>query len=194
MTRELLAKWAAPCLLEVGCGPGRLPIGLIDRRANLFSYAGVDVDWAAIDWCRRHIRNKRYRFIHIDVANPRYNATGANHGQTRLPLLDDSLNAVYLYSVFSHLLHADVQSYLLEFRRLLVPSGRVFLTAFVEHGVPDCEENPSGYIREWRGPLHCVRYSWAFFESMLDEAGFRVDRIESGVETDGQSAFYLTRA
>ena len=88
---------------------------------------------------------------------------------------------------------AGVGAYLEEFRRLLVPGGRVFLTAFVEPGVTDEEVNPQGYGElKWSGPLHCVRFGREFFEGMIRDRGFGVDAMEHGAETDGQSGFYLT--
>lgn len=85
----------------------------------------------------------------------------------------------------------DVRTYLKEFRRLLVPGGIVFLTAFVESGVPEITVNPSEYQRAWQGALHCVRYEQQFFEGLVVAAGLKVHRFDYGRETDGQSAYYL---
>jgi cyclopropane fatty-acyl-phospholipid synthase-like methyltransferase len=181
-------------LLEIGCGPGRLVIGILRRVGDLAMYRGLDVDAAAIRWCKRHIESAHpnFRFELLDLANPRYNPTGTQMDDGfRLELDDCSFDFVYLYSVFSHLLAEDVRVYLREFRRVLVNDGRVFLTAFVEEEVADVSVNPQGYRREWTGPLHCVRYDRAFFERLVGEAGFRVERFVHGQETDGQSAIYL---
>jgi hypothetical protein len=86
-----------------------------------------------------------------------------------------------------------VRAYLNEFRRVLVPGGRAFLTAFVESGVPPMSINPPDYLRAWSGPLHCVRYDREFFEVLVAEAGFRLEHFVHGQETDGQSAVYLIR-
>lgn len=74
------------------------------------------------------------------------------------------------------------------------PNGQLFLTAFLEEGVPDVEENPVNYLRRWSGPLHCVRYNREAFRQMAEAAGFRLDRLEPRAETDGQTAVYLSRA
>jgi hypothetical protein len=91
----------------------------------------------------------------------------------------------------------DIRAYLGEFQRLLSDEGRVFLTAFLEDGVPDMEINPPNYGTfpgEWDGALHCVRYRRAFFEQMVGEAGLSVERFDHGSDTDGQSAVVLHRA
>jgi len=88
----------------------------------------------------------------------------------------------------------DTAAYLGEVSRLLKPGGRAFVTAFVEEGVPDVEENPAGYgPLEWSGPLHCVRFDKAFFEGMVRAAGLEVDSLEHGQETDGQSLYILRK-
>ena len=182
-------------VLDVGCGMGRLPIGILSLMENPPRYFGVDVDFASVDWCRRHVGHGRanFRFDHINVLNERYNPKGTHLGKDfRLPYEDCSLDLIYLYSVFSHMMPEDVQAYLREFRRLLVPTGQVFLTAFVEEKVPDVMENPSNYRMKWGGALHCVRYEKGFFESLIAACGFRIHTFEYERETNGQSALYLS--
>lgn len=182
-------------VLEIGCGPGRLPLGILDRVGDVRSYVGIDVSETPIDWCRRHISREHpdFRFVHIDVHNPRYNpAGGSAQSALRLPVDDASVDIIYHYSVFSHLRESDIRAYLREFRRVLRPSGKIFFTAFVEQDVPQEEENPSGYgDLDWHGPLHCVRFEDGFFRRMLQDEGFTVTAFEYGKETDGQSSFLL---
>lgn len=182
-------------LVEIGCGPGRLPIGIIDRVGEIRSYQGLDLNRPSIEWCRKHItpRHPAYRFTHVDVANSRYNPAGSlAQTQFRLPVEDRSADIIYLYSVFSHLLTDDVRSSLREFSRILRPQGTLFLTAFVEENVPAEQENPQGYQgRQWDGPLHCVRFEEGYFSRLLAEYGFQTVRKDHGTETDGQSAFFI---
>jgi SAM-dependent methyltransferase len=184
-------------VVEIGCGPGRLPIGIIDRIGDIRSYQALDVSLPSIVWCRKHITrgHSSFRFIHIDVANDRYNEGGAHTQQeVQLSVDDHSADIIYLYSVFSHLKQDDVRAYLHEFRRILSPHGTVFLSAFVETGVPCESENPQDYRGgNWAGPLHCVRFEAEFFQLMLRDYGFKIIREEHGTETDGQSAFYIKR-
>jgi len=135
-----------------------------------------------------------FQFVHIDIENKRYNPNGNKPLQgLALPFAAAEFDLIYVYSVFSHMLESDIQLYLTEFSRLLDDNGRIFLTAFVEKDVADVSVNPENYQRDWKGPLHCVRYRQEHFERLLSQAGFRIDRFEYGKETDHQSAYYLTK-
>lgn len=181
-------------ILEIGCGPGRLPIGILRRIGEVAAYRGVDVSDTAIQWCKRHIERAHpsFLFFRLDARNARYNPSGrVVESDFRLPFDDAEFDVIYLYSVFSHLLQADVERYLAEFRRLLAPAGRVFLTAFIEENVEPVEENPDGYHRAWKGALHCVRYDRAFFEGLLRAHGLRLLSLEYATEADGQSGLTI---
>jgi SAM-dependent methyltransferase len=182
-----------PAILEVGCGAGRLAIGLLAVDARVSSYVGVDVMPAPIEWATAEItrRAPTYVFATIDVYNERYNPAGHRTAtQATLPFEDGAFDAIYTYSVFSHMTTEDVLAYLGEFRRLLAPDGVAVSTAFVEDDVPDESVNPPGYGPiEWSGALHCVRFATPFFTRLVDEAGLRILRSEHGGETDGQSRF-----
>lgn len=185
-------------VLDLGCGAGRLAYGLIEIDAPIARYDGVDVMAPQIDWCVQQVtrRHPEYRFTTIDVYNERYNPGGARAASdTALPLESASYDVAYAYSVFSHLLSADVRAYLVEFARLLVPGGIAMVTGFIEEDVPDEMVNPPGYLEEaWGGPLHCVRYARAYIATMARDAGMAVERFEHGEEANGQSRLILRRA
>lgn len=183
-------------LLDVGCGMGRLAIGISSQVGEIRQYWGVDVNETYIRWCQGHIEKHHpsARFLRLDIQNPRYNPSGQGlPADFRFPFPEQSFDIVYLFSVFSHMLEADVRIYMQEFHRLLGPGGRLFFTAFAERGVPPVSVNPAGYRREWSGPLHCVRYEMGLLTSMVEEAGFTIDRLDYATEIDGQSAFYAAR-
>ncbi len=183
-------------VLDIGCGPGRLPIGILSRLGSIKLYQGIDVDKRSINWCNRYITrgNPNFNFLWIDVENTRYNPSGENFSEKfELPFEDHSFDIIYLYSVFSHMISTHIMIYLQEFKRLLSQEGKIFLTAFVEENVPNMNINPPGYRRKnWKGPLHCVRYNKDYFNSMLYEYGFVLDKFDYEVETQGQSAIYLS--
>ncbi len=186
----------ASVVLDVGCGVGRLPIGILDQVGDIRVYRGVDVHSKSIRWCKLHIEGSHpsFQFRLIDVKNRCYNPDGSPLSDSfRLPFDDSSFDIIYLYSVFSHMMPDDVSVYLGEFSRLLRPEGKVFLTAFLEEGVPDAVENPPDYRMKWNGPLHCVRFNLSFFTGLVRDAGLRLSEFEYGQETDGQSAIYLSR-
>jgi SAM-dependent methyltransferase len=174
-------------LLEVGCGAGRLPIGILRHIGEIARYDATDVDAEAIAWCRRHIQREHptFRFHRVDDPNERYNPTGSTTAP--LPFGDGEFDFAYAFSVFSHMRGAEMASLLGELRRVLHSEGTLFFTAFVEDGVPDEQENPPGYIREWKGPLHCVRFSRQRLDALLGGAGLVVASFDHGAEPDSQS-------
>lgn len=194
-------------LLDVGSGPGRLAIGIIQRVGEIEKYRGVDVSEESVRWGQEHItpEHPNFQFVHVDVENRRYNPEGSGKDSGfEFPFANEEFDLITLYSVFTHMLTDGVRAYLKDFRRILKPEGRIYLTAFLEDGVPDVEENPQGYLgREWKGALHCVRYNRKFFEKLLDENGFRLDELDSGkgreqgelgiVKERGQSGVHISK-
>jgi SAM-dependent methyltransferase len=182
-------------LLDVGCGAGRLAYGLIAIEAPIGRYEGIDVMAPPIDWCAQTIspEHSAYGFRAIDVYNERYNPVGSHAvSEVRLPFDDGSFDVAYAYSVFSHMLTADVRAYLREFARVLSNDGLAIITAFVEDDVPIEVVNPPGYQSiAWGGALHCVRFSRAHFEAVASDAGMRIVAFEHGQATDGQSRIIL---
>jgi len=184
-------------VLDVGCGMGRLPTGIIQRVGDIQNYMGIDVMRRPINWCQKYIgsQHPNFHFVHIDVTNQLYNPSGQNiNADFRLPSEAQSFDIIYLYSVFSHMTTEHLRQYVKEFQRLLAPSGGVFLTAFIEENVPDMTVNPENYRMKWSAPLHCVRYNRAFFESILTENKLRIRRFDYEKEADGQSGIYIERA
>ena len=183
-------------VLDVGCGVGRLPIGILSTVGDIRSYCGVDVIRRCIEWCDRHIHSEHpsFSFFYIDAKNARYNPEGREiDRQFILPFPPHSFDIIYSYSVFSHMLPDDMQLYVSEFQRLLNADGRVFATGFVEESVPDVSVNPEDYRMQWSGPLHCVRYSRRFIEETFAAADLLLYQFDYATETDGQSAMYFRR-
>jgi SAM-dependent methyltransferase len=180
-------------ILDVGCGPGRFPIGLLSRLGDLAQYWGMDVQVRSIQWCQRYLTRAHptVQFRHLNVHNLRYNPGGERlDASFRFPFPERSFDLIYLYSVFSHMISADIRVYLHDFQRLLVRTGWLCFTGFLEVGVPEMMSNPPGYRPRFRGPLHRVRYNKAFFKAMLQEESFAVKRFEYATEPDGQSVVY----
>ncbi len=191
--QDLIGLTPSSRLLDWGCGSGRLAIGIAETMGRIELYHGVDIQDHLVDWAQRHIGVRDgFEFTHVDLANPRYNPSGL--AERTIPGESGGYDGFYAYSVFSHLLGDDSTAYLGELSRLLRPGGKAFITAFVEDDVPNQEENPHGYgPLEWSGPLHCVRYNRAFFDTLVAEAGLEVERLDHGQETDGQSLYILRK-
>jgi ubiquinone/menaquinone biosynthesis C-methylase UbiE len=183
-------------VLDIGCGVGRLPIGILQTAAPLQSYTGIDVKLKSIRWCKRNLErlDPRFRFLHIDVKNDRYNPSGGALAEDfHLPIGPNSVDIIYLYSVFSHMTTRDIEIYLREFSRVLSDRGRVYLTTFLEQDVPDISVNPDQYRAEWAGPLHCVRFNQDYFVSLLEQSGLQLDAFDYADEDAGQSSVYASK-
>ncbi len=179
-------------VLDWGCGAGRLAIGIKHLMGHVADYHGVDIQPELLTWAKDHLTDEHTRFTLVDAHNARYNPDGER--SFHIPADDASVDVLYAYSVLSHMLTEDVAGYAATIARILAPDGRAWVTAFVEEDVPDCVENPTDYLKlEWKGALHCVRFSRPFFERTLLDAGLAVDEFVHGRETDGQSMYVLRR-
>jgi SAM-dependent methyltransferase len=182
-------------VLDVGCGLGRLPIGIL-RVIGEIDYTGIDIDRHSIAWCRRFIgkHHPSFHFVRLNLYNERYNRKGVRFDMNfRFGFPDSSWNIIYLFSVFSHTTEEDMRIYLKEFSRLLDPDGCVFFTTFVEENVPDITYNPGDYRVSCSGPLHIVRYDKSYLFSIVGEYGFEVYRFTHATEFDSQSGIYLRK-
>lgn len=185
-------------VLEIGCGSGRLPIGLMRVRQPVASYDGIDVDKDAIKWCKRWIgsQNDIMNFNYINVYNERYNPKGNVHlnDSFRFDFPDNHFDVIYSYSVFTHMEVNDIKVYLRECKRLLTLTGKIFVTAYLEDDVPDTTINPNDYRPETRGPLHRVRLNREYFNNLLKPLGLRMFQFNHNGEHDGQSGIYMSKS
>lgn len=160
-------------ILDFGCGQGRFANGLLVRNPLIGSYCGIDTDARSIKWCKRWLQryNPKFTFMHIPAFNARYNPSATTRPQ--LPIEPNSFDVAFLNSIFSHMLVDDVQFYLAQLYKALRLEGIIYVTAFIEEGVPQIDENPAGYLgKDTDGPLHRVRYEKTYFTSLFEEIGF----------------------
>ncbi|MFO0811001.1 MAG: class I SAM-dependent methyltransferase [Gemmataceae bacterium] len=94
-------------ILDWGCGPGRLTAHWL-RRKEKFEVHGCDIDPQHIAWCGSNLR--RGQFARVDFTPP-----------TLYP--DAHFDAVFGYSVFTHLTREAQHLWLAEIRRILTPGG-----------------------------------------------------------------------
>lgn len=184
-------------ILEIGCGPGRLPIGIIASGRTVRRYDGVDIDSRSVDWCTRHItrRHPNFRFHHVEARHERYNPAGRPMSEGfSLDHAPSSFDIIYLHSVFANMNPDDVLVYCREFARLLKPGGQVFLTAFIEENVPNVTVNPENYLVKSAGPMNVARYEKGFFFDIVRRAGLSVAHFEHRGDLGGQSVVHLSRA
>jgi SAM-dependent methyltransferase len=177
------------CILDVGCGVGRLAVPLTSYLSPKGRYQGFDIVKKGIQWCEREIssRFENFSFQHLDVYNANYNRRGRIRAQDLVfPFRDGTFDFVFLTSVFTHMLPADLKNYLGEISRVLKKDGRCLLTFFLLN-----DESESLIAQGFSGldfhfqqdgfrtidrtnPEAAIAYKEAFIKELLAQHGFRI--------------------
>jgi ubiquinone/menaquinone biosynthesis C-methylase UbiE len=178
-------------VLEIGCGCGRIAMPLTQYIQPPGRYYGVDVVKSAINWCQKHIsqQHPHFQFVHADLYNKRYNPDAAQLAKDyHFPFENHKFDFIYLTSVFTHLLPADMQHYLDEIVRLLKDDGLIFGTFFLlnenqqkhaDMGLNQIDfkfEHDIYRIRNQNVPESAVAYDENYIFRNLRRCGFRISQ------------------
>lgn len=181
-------------LLDVGCGVGRLPIGLLERGGFRGRYVGFDVSHKHIRWARNNLTPvaPKFRFRLVDVQNDRYNPDGSVTGNdVRFPVRTGAFDFACLFSVFTHFEASDIALYLAELNRTLRPGGHVVSTWFLwdEARRSDVErgQHPMIHQRDEHvlfahesDPLWAIAHHVDRVTAMIAQAGLEIVRLQYG--------------
>lgn len=118
-------------ILDIGCGYGMMGIQCKDYLRAPGSYTGIDVNYRIVKWAIKNIHSEHadFRFKHMDINNGLYNPKGKLDASNLVfPFSDESFDLIILKSIFIHLLPRDVENYVREIFRLLVPNGQCIAT------------------------------------------------------------------
>jgi SAM-dependent methyltransferase len=186
-------------ILDVGCGYGRLALGVLHSIDYRGSYLGFDILPRHIAWCRSAITPafRRMRFAHLDVRNDRYNARGAiDPTHATFPARSARTDVCALFSVFTHLYRADIERYLAEIRRALRPGGVAVTTWFLFDKARLASATAPGSLyqmvhvldettryAELADPLRAIAYEEGAVREMAQAAGLELLDIERGTWT-----------
>ena len=121
-------------ILDIGSGLGRKTFCLIELLLPKGQYIGLDIDRDAVDYLNKLISTEhpQFKFIHVDLYNGLYNRSGTvKPSEFRFPFNESEFDLIVAWSVFTHMLPADVIHYLKETARLLRPGGRCIFSFFV---------------------------------------------------------------
>jgi SAM-dependent methyltransferase len=178
-------------VLEIGSGNGQ-KARVLARYLTGGSYDGLDIVPGPIQWCRdRYAHLPHFRFHLADIASSHYRPEGALDAKAyRLPFADGSFDLVFLCSVFTHLLPAEVANYTREIARVLRTGGRCVATYFLLHDDVEgwSEDAPVAFphahgiarVRDEADPSQGVAHDEAWVRMQWREAGMRVAEIAFG--------------
>jgi len=179
-------------LLDIGCGPGAMVSGLLDRAGREGSYVGFDVHGPSIDWCRRlHREEARCRFELARLASPYATSGGGPVENYSFPVDDGESDFVLAKSVFTHLEPGEAKRYLAETRRVLRPGRAAIVTAFLFESGSRTDAGRSRVFRctdetgrmRWRSrlqPRAAIAYEKDYFYELAEQAGLRVQWLCAG--------------
>lgn len=100
-------------ILDWGCGPGRVIRHLPNVVGNECKYYGTDYNKQSIDWCSKNLPGISFN---------------CNTLEAKLPYPNDSFDAIYGISIFTHLSEQLHYDWYTELHRILKPGGILFLT------------------------------------------------------------------
>lgn len=119
-------------ILDIGCGCGRIAIHFLNYLDNQGKYIGIDNNKKLLSYCSENIAtiNNKFQFKYIDV----YNGVYAREGKLKcqditFPIESESVDAVIMWSVFTHMYLIDIEAYLKEIQRVLKKGG-LFVSSF----------------------------------------------------------------
>jgi ubiquinone/menaquinone biosynthesis C-methylase UbiE len=182
-------------VLDVGCGMGRVAVPLTQYLGEKGSYEGFDIVKSAIKWCSQKIQSQHpnFGFTHIDLKNDLYNLkTDREAKDFVFPYADNEFDLVFLTSVFTHMVLADVENYLEQIHRVLKPGGKCFATFFLMNEEAAYLMKSSGkfmfstaldhhYLFHAKVKEANVAYEeMHLVEEMIGSRGFAMDQIQYG--------------
>lgn len=99
-------------ILEIGPGAGRWTEYLIEQASHMIL---VDLTPRCIDLCRERFADYQHIEYHV------------NDGSDLNFIGPSSIDRIWSFDVFVHILAADVESYIRQFAKILVPGGRAII-------------------------------------------------------------------
>lgn len=185
------------CLIDVGCGSGRLAVALVNFLTGKF--IGTDILDEALAYARE--RTKRPDWEFIETFEP------------IIPAQNQSADFVCFFSVFTHLLDEDIYRFLAEAKRVTKPGGKIVFS-YLDFEVPShwtvfentlADKNPNRVLNKFISKPAIRRWAQALsleIEKIYDgsEAWIKLTkdftysdgRLASGIVEFGQSICVAT--
>ena len=157
-------------ILDVGCGV-RFTMAIINRNIPVKSYTGIEVYKPIVDFLNENVavHDRRFKFVHWNVYNELYNPQGVELSNFEALPLSESFDAIWLFSVFTHLNPNDTKTMLAILRKHIRANGKLFFSAFIDEDLDDFEDR----IKD--KPLLNAYYGRKFMESLIEQGKWRIE-------------------
>ncbi len=182
-------------VLDIGCGIGRMALPLTRYLSDGGSYDGFDIVKSGIDWCKENISDKYpdFRFLYTGLYNQLYNTSDKDDASHFVfPYPDGHFDFVFLTSVFTHMMPAEVEHYIYEIGRVMKPGATCLMSFFLVN----CESEDlmiskpthmnfpvnKGFYRLHSSQVDTanVAYDEEWLLGKLETAGLKTDSIKYG--------------
>ncbi|WP_019501045.1 class I SAM-dependent methyltransferase [Pseudanabaena sp. PCC 6802] len=138
-------------IMEFGCAAGRMLRWLVDR-SNHSELWGCDLSAEHILWCQQNL-SPPFNFLTTTAA-------------PSLPFSDCYFDLIYAGSVFTHIGELT-DAWLLELKRILKPSGRLYITVHDQNTIRILQEQPdralAQLLREWDAKVKLTSTNFEVF-------------------------------
>lgn len=203
-------------VLDIGSGIGRTAVALTTFLNSEGKYEGFDVVKKGVDWCNSKIKRDfpNFNFRYVPLNNDLYNSIETQAVDFQFPYSEETFDKSYLFSVFTHMQATEVAHYLKELGRVLKPGGKCLATFFIYNSKTEAaiasSDHPFAFpflkdgFRQMNEKVKSanIAFSLTLLESMVEEAGLRIEKIELGYwsgfaekakENDFQDLVILTK-
>jgi SAM-dependent methyltransferase len=132
--RELTGLKPSHAILDLECGTGRIAFSLTGFLGVSGSYDGLDTDKNNIDWCKKYIAEKypNFKFQCTGPRNQLHSNSGpAENGNNALPFQDEKFDFVFVNSVFTHRMPAEVIKSISEICRVMKSGASCLISMYI---------------------------------------------------------------
>lgn len=193
--RELGGLQPNHAVLDVGCGIGRMAVPLTRFLNEKGTYDGFDIVKSGIDWCNKNISTKHpnFRFQYTGLYNQLYNTSDKTDASNFIfPYDDAKFDFVFLTSVFTHMIPAEVENYINEISRVMKPGATSLMSFFIVNCVSEdlMIKKPTQMnfpINKGLYRLHSaqvdtanIAYDEEWLLEKLEKAGLKMESIQYG--------------
>ncbi len=182
-------------IVDIGCGCGKFAHHLRDYEFNGSTfrgkYIGIDIDLEMLDWCRHHFDQERFEFYQSTHVSRVYNENGDGSLYT-LPIPSNTVNFVFSSSLFTHLLERELENYMIESFRVLVPRGIMAMNCYLMDYPPPTmggrhtfqHRIKEAFVESLKLPEAAVAFNSSFFVDLAAKIGFTDSKLVTSANTD----------